>query len=122
VLNNIGNPNLQLALILFSFFPLGCFMDASAMMVLTIPLYLPTIVGNGFNLIWFGVLVVRFVEIGLITPPVGMNVYVVKGVVGEVPVERIFAGIIPFVISDVILALILVFFPQISLFLPNLMM
>jgi tripartite ATP-independent transporter DctM subunit len=122
VLNSIGNPNLQLALILFSFFPLGCFMDASAMMVLTIPLYLPSIVGNGFNLIWFGVLVVRFVEIGLITPPVGMNVYVVKGVVGEVPVERIFAGIIPFVIADVILALILVFFPQISLFLPNLMM
>jgi tripartite ATP-independent transporter DctM subunit len=122
LLSRIGNPILQLALILFSFFPLGCFMDASAMMVLTIPLYLPTIIANDFSLIWFGVLVVRSVEMGLITPPIGMNVYVVKGVVPDIPIEKIFVGIIPFFIADILCLLLLAFFPELSLFLPSLMM
>lgn len=121
LLNKAGTPTLGLALILLLYVPLGMVMDATAMIVLTVPLYLPFLTGNGISLIWFGVLLMMMVEIGLITPPVGMNVYVVRGVVRQVPMEVIFRGMLPFLIANVVVLALLISFPQLSLFLPNLM-
>lgn len=123
-LAGIGSPNLALALILLAYFPLGMFMDATAMFVLTVPLYLPCLIAFDINLIWFGVLAVHCAEMGLITPPVGMNVYVVQGVVNRanVSVGDVFRGIFPFFYADIVILLLIVFFPAIATFLPSIMM
>ncbi len=121
LLNGFGSPAAGLAFILLLYLPLGMVMDATAMIVLTVPLYLPFLQGNGIDLVWFGVLLVMMVEIGLITPPVGMNVYVLQSVVKEVPMSVIFRGMVPFLVADVIVLGVLVAFPQLSLFLPGLM-
>lgn len=110
-----------LALILLLYIPLGMVMDATAMIVLTVPLYLPFLASNGISLIWFGVLLMMMVEIGLITPPVGMNVYVVQGVIKKVSMRVIFRGMVPFLIADFAVLALLIAFPQLSLYLPNLM-
>ncbi|MFC1906577.1 TRAP transporter large permease [Chloroflexota bacterium] len=114
-------PHGVLVIVLFIYLILGCFLDALAMMMLTVPIFTPVLFALGFNPIWTGVIIVRVIEIALITPPLGMNVYVLKGVAKDVPMEQIFFGIIPFVVGDLILLAILVAFPQISLFLPSLM-
>jgi tripartite ATP-independent transporter DctM subunit len=104
------------------FIILGMFLDSIGLMLLTIPILLPMFQKVGADLIWFGVLVIKYLEIGLVTPPVGLNVYVIKSVVGKtVPLETIFKGIFWFVVTDIITLAILIAFPQISLFLPNLM-
>lgn len=121
LLNSVGSPMAGLALILLLYIPLGMVMDATGMIVLTVPLYLPFLSSNGINLIWFGVLLMMMVEIGLITPPVGMNVFVVQGVIKKVPMQMIFRGMVPFLIADLVVLSLLVTFPQFSLFLPNLM-
>ena len=120
-LNSIGSPSAGLAFIFLMYIPLGMIIDAMAMIVLTIPLYMPFLLSNNINLIWFGVVVMLLVEIGLITPPVGMNVYVVKGVIKEVPMGTIFKGMVPFLIADVLVLGLVIAFPQISLYLPTLM-
>ncbi len=107
--------------VLIIYLILGCFLDALAMLMLTVPIFTPVLFELGFNPIWTGVIIVRVIEIALITPPLGMNVYVLKGVAKDVPMEQIFMGVIPFVIGDLVLLAILVAFPQISLFLPSLM-
>ena len=89
------------------------------MMILTIPLFLPTMISNNINLIWFGVLVVRCVEIALITPPVGLNAFVVKGVIRDISVEDVFKGTIPFIAVDFLILILLAAFPFLSLYLPN---
>jgi TRAP-type C4-dicarboxylate transport system permease large subunit len=76
----------------------------------------------GFDSIWFGILVVRLSEMALITPPIGMNVYIIAGVAPDVPMETIFRGIIPFLVADIVHVTLLLFFPAITLFLPNLVM
>src|SRR3546814_17714158 len=98
------------------------------MILLTVPVFYPVVAGLYFGdlaageiLIWFGILVVVITEISLITPPVGMNVFVLKGILREVPTGVIFAGILPFLWSDVIRLALLVFFPALSLFLPRMM-
>ena len=121
LLNSVGNPMIGLALILLLYIPLGMVMDATGMIVLTVPLYLPFLSSNGINLIWFGVLLMMMVEIGLITPPVGMNVFVVQGVIKKVPMQLIFRGMVPFLIADLAVLALLIAFPQLSLYLPNLM-
>lgn len=113
--------HLILSFILLMYIPLGCFMDALAMLVLTLPIIFPAVEALGFDPIWFGVLLTILVEIGLITPPVGMNCYVLSGVVKDIPLEDIFRGIIPFIGAFVFGLAILVTFPQISLFLPGMM-
>ncbi|MFC1535116.1 TRAP transporter large permease [Thermodesulfobacteriota bacterium] len=100
---------------------LGCVMDALAMVLLTIPIFFPLAMSLGFDPIWFGIIIVRVVEIGMITPPIGINVYVISGVAKDVPMQTIFKGIIPFLIADFFHVILLLFVPQISLFLPNLM-
>ena len=99
----------------------GCFMDALAMVMLTIPIFFPVATALGFDPIWFGVVIVLITEMGVITPPVGVNVYVVYGVAKDVPLEVIFKGVFPMLMALLLLNLILLFFPDIALFLPNLM-
>ncbi|MFQ5829276.1 MAG: TRAP transporter large permease [Candidatus Methylomirabilia bacterium] len=99
---------------------LGTFMDPIGMMLLTLPVVTPVIERLGYDLIWFGVIMVKYLEIGLITPPVGLNVYILKGVVGDaVPLESIFKGIVWFLAMDVVTLALLILFPQISLWLPS---
>jgi tripartite ATP-independent transporter DctM subunit len=99
----------------------GCFMDALAMIMLTIPIFFPVAQALGFDPIWFGVVIVLITEMGVITPPVGVNVYVVYGVAKDVPLEEIFKGVLPMLMALLICNLILLFFPQIALYLPSLM-
>jgi tripartite ATP-independent transporter DctM subunit len=99
----------------------GCFMDALAMIMLTIPIFFPVVKALGFDPIWFGVVIVLITEMGVITPPVGVNVYVVYGVAKDVPLEDIFRGVFPMLLALLVCNLILLFFPQIALFLPGLM-
>ncbi|MFH0845483.1 MAG: TRAP transporter large permease [Pseudomonadota bacterium] len=99
----------------------GCFMDALAMIMLTIPIFFPVCQTLGFDPIWFGVVIVLITEMGVITPPVGVNVYVVYGVAKDIPLEVIFRGVLPMLLALLICNLILLFFPQIALFLPSLM-
>ena len=110
-----------LAIIIVIYFMLGCFLDAVSMMVLTLPVIYPVIVALNFNPIWFGVVAVLMMEAGLITPPVGLNVYTLAGIAKDVPMIEIFKGATPFLISIIIVAIILTIFPEIVLFLPNLM-
>jgi len=99
---------------------LGMFLDPIGIMVLTLPLVVPLVESYGLNLIWFGVVVVKLLEIGLITPPVGLNVFVLSNVVGkEAPVGMVFSGIWRFLSIDVVVLLLLVAFPSISLVLSN---
>ncbi|MCI5076161.1 TRAP transporter large permease [Oricola sp.] len=114
-------PLVILILILLTYVVLGCFLDSLAMLVLTLPIFFPVIVNFGFDPIWFGVLVVLTLEMGLISPPVGMNVFIVKSVAKDVPLGTIFAGVAPFFLAMLVTLGIIVAFPQISLFLPNTM-
>jgi C4-dicarboxylate transporter DctM subunit len=98
---------------------LGCLMDMFAMLVLTIPVFFPIIKSLGFDPIWFGVVIVIMMEQALITPPVGLNVYVISGMAKDVPMGTIFRGIFPFWIAMLVCVLILTIFPQIALFLVN---
>lgn len=106
-------------IILFYLFG-GCFMDALAMIMLTIPIFFPVSQALGFDPIWFGVVIVLVTEMGVITPPVGVNVYVVYGVAKDVPLETIFKGVLPMLIALLLCNLVLLVFPQIALFLPSL--
>jgi tripartite ATP-independent transporter DctM subunit len=110
-----------LLVILGMYFVLGCLLDSLAMVLLTIPIVFPIIKALGFDPIWFGILVVMVVELGLITPPIGMNVFVIKGIAKDVPLESIFRGVLPFVLAQIILIALLVLFPQIALWLPSTM-
>jgi C4-dicarboxylate transporter, DctM subunit len=98
----------------------GCFMDAMALVVLTVPVIFPVVVRLGFDPIWFGVIIVLVSEAGVITPPVGVNVYVIKGIAPDVPLETIFKGILPFLLAIAVNIGILIAFPEIALFLPGL--
>ena len=112
-----------LALILLIYFILGCFIDALALILLTIPIFFPVVVNTlGYDPIWFGVIMVMVVAMGVITPPVGMNVYVIKGVAGDIPIELIFKGVWPFIIAVILCLAILIAFPCLATFLPTTLM
>jgi len=98
----------------------GCFMDALALITLTIPIFYPVVLALGFDPIWFGVIIVLVTEMGVITPPVGVNVYVIKGIAKDVPLETIFKGVLPFLGALLVAIGILMAFPQIATFLPDL--
>jgi tripartite ATP-independent transporter DctM subunit len=110
-----------LGLILASYLVLGCFLEGFAMLVLTMPIFFPIVQQLGFDPIWFGVLVVLTLEMGLISPPVGINVFIVKSVAKHVELGTIFRGVIPFWLAMVVTLIILIAFPQISLILPDTM-
>jgi len=108
----------SLAVILGLFLVMGCILDAMAMIILLVPIVYPVVMQLGFDPIWFGVIIVMTVELGLITPPVGMNVFVINSISRDLSLVTIFRGVIPFVLTDIIRLIILVAFPGIVLFLP----
>jgi tripartite ATP-independent transporter DctM subunit len=110
-----------LAVILAVYMVLGCFLEGFAMLVLTLPIFFPVILEVGIDPIWFGVLVVLTLEMGLISPPVGLNVFIVKSVAPKVALGQIFRGVAPFWLAMLVALAILVAFPQLSLFLPSTM-
>src|SRR6516164_4069564 len=108
-----------LALIMLMYLVLGCLMDALAMVILTVPIIFPVVTALGFDPIWFGVIIVMTVELGLIHPPVGMVVFVIKSVIQDINFSTIFAGVLPFIATDLIRLVILIAFPIIALWLPS---
>ncbi len=116
------SPYLVLLCVILLYIVLGMFMDGIGMLLLTLPVIFPLMVKLGFDPIWFGIIVVKMVEIGLLTPPVGLNCYVVAGVRPDIPLQQIFRGIWPFVIADLLCVALFVAFPQIVTFLPDLVM
>lgn len=109
-----------MGIILMVYLILGCIIDALALVLLTIPIFFPVVVNTlGYDPIWFGVIIVLVVAMGVITPPVGMNVYIIKGVATNVPLETIFKGIWPFLFAVIVCIIALIIFPQIATFLPN---
>lgn len=101
---------------------LGMFLEPLGAMLLTLPILLPIIDATGFSLVWFGVLLTKFLEIGMITPPIGLNVFVIKGVVGDLATtSTIFRGIMWFLFADLIVVVLLIAFPEITLYLPSLL-
>ena len=107
-----------LAMIVFAYIILGCFMEGLALMVLTIPIVYPMILDLGFDPIWFGVIITLVMEMSLITPPVGINVFIISGITKDVPMYVIFRGIIPFWIAMLVCVILLIVFPQLALWLP----
>lgn len=100
---------------------LGCFLESISMMLLTVPIFYPIVSLLGYDLIWFGVLVIVVIEISLITPPIGMNIFVIRGVMPEIPLLTIFKGVIPFIMADLVRTALLIIFPIIALWLPSFM-
>ncbi len=114
-------PPLVMGLIVLVYLILGCFIDTMSMVLLTIPVFFPLTKSLGYDPIWFGVIVVLVVEMAMVTPPVGMNVWVVSGLAKNVPMEVIFKGIVPFVLVEILFVILLIAFPQIVLFLPEML-
>ena len=110
-----------LTLILIFFVIMGCILDAMAMIILLVPIVFPIITQLGFDPIWFGVIIVMTVELGLITPPVGMNVFVINSIAREIPLTTIFKGVLPFVAADILRLVLLVAMPALVLWLPQTM-
>jgi tripartite ATP-independent transporter DctM subunit len=110
-----------LSIIILMYIVLGCFMEGLAIMVLTIPIIYPLVLEMGFDPIWFGVMITLVMEMSLITPPVGINVFIISGISKDVPMYTIFRGILPFWFAILACIIILMIFPQIALFLPNTM-
>lgn len=108
-----------IGLIILFFFVGGCFLDALALDILTIPIFYPVVLALGYDIIWFGVMIVVVTMIGVITPPVGVCVYVVSGMARDVPLEKVFRGSMPFLWALLLAAVLLVIFPQIATFLPT---
>lgn len=110
-----------LAVIILAYIVLGMFMDGLSMLVITVPIVFPIITALGFDPIWFGVVAVIVIEMGMITPPVGLNVFVVRSVAGDVPLTTIFRGVFPFLIAMIVGLLLIIAFPGIALLLPDTM-
>jgi tripartite ATP-independent transporter DctM subunit len=107
-----------LTMVIGIYFILGCFLDAVSMMVLTMPVVFPLMINLGFDPIWFGVVCVMMMNAGLITPPVGLNVYTVAGTFPDIPMNEVFKGALPFLLGILAVTLLITFFPQIATFLP----
>jgi tripartite ATP-independent transporter DctM subunit len=110
-----------MSMIIMAYLVGGCVIDALALIMLTVPIFYPVVIAMGYNPIWFGVIIVLVTQIGVITPPVGVNVYVVSGVARDIPLQVIFRGVVPLLIALVAGTLLMLPFPQIALFLPGLM-
>lgn len=113
-------PWMVIAVICMIYLVGGCFIDALALITLTIPIFYPIVSNLGYDLIWFGIIIVLITQMGIITPPVGVNVYIVKGIARDTPLEEIFMGVIPFLIALIIGTGIMIAFPSVATFLPDL--
>jgi tripartite ATP-independent transporter DctM subunit len=110
-----------LIIIIVIFIILGCFVDSLPLTIILVPIFWPVLLGMGWNGIWFGVMMVLCMQIGLITPPVGMCCYVMAGVAKDVPLQRIFRGAMPFLAALIVTLILVIIFPQLATFLPGLM-
>jgi TRAP-type C4-dicarboxylate transport system permease large subunit len=115
------NKYVVLSLILLLLLILGCFLEGIAILVLTMPILYPLIIELGFNGLWFGIIMVMALNMGLLTPPLGLSVYVISGVVKDVPIQTIFKGVMPMLLTMILFTVLLVIFPEIVTFLPDLM-
>ena len=119
-IGSLGVPRLAILLMILGlYFVLGMFLDAIGMLLLTLPVVFPIIINLGYDPIWFGIIVVKMVEIGLVTPPIGLNCFVVNGVRPDIPLTTVFAGIWPFVVADCATIALLIAYPEIVTFLPT---
>jgi tripartite ATP-independent transporter DctM subunit len=109
---------LTIIVLIYAF--LGCVMDALPMMMLTVPIFYPIVTGLGFDGIWFGILIILVMNLGVITPPVGLNCYVIAGIAKDIPLSTIFKGALPFCFAILAAIVLITAFPQIALWLPNL--
>jgi tripartite ATP-independent transporter DctM subunit len=114
-------PIIVLFILSFVYLILGMFIDALSLMLITLPVIFPTTVALGVDPIWFGVLMVKFIELALMTPPVGMNLYIIKAIAPDFSMEDIYRGVLWFVVADICTLTLLILFPQITLWLPSLM-
>lgn len=114
------SPNIIMAAIIFFYFLGGTFMDSMGLIVLTVPIFYPIVIRLGFDPIWFGVMVVLIAEMGVISPPEGVNVFVIKAIAPEVPLQSIFKGVLPFLAAMIVCAVIIMIFPIIATLLPSL--
>lgn len=118
---SLGFPAMVVMIIIIAmYFILGCFIDATSMVLLTVPIFFPLVVSLGFDPIWFGIFIVLMVELAAITPPLGLNVYVIAGI-AKTPMHVVFKGVLPFVVTELVMIALLLAFPRIALFLPALM-
>lgn len=113
------SPIVVMTLIVVIYIVLGCFLEGIGMVLITVPVFLPVVTGYGFDPIWFGVLVAVLVELGLITPPVGMNLFIIRAQARDLPMQAIYRGIVPFLVAPIILIAILFIWPQVAMWLPR---
>lgn len=113
-------PRLTIALIVVIYILLGAFLDTMAMIILSVPIFFPIVMDMGFDPVWFGVLVVLMVELALITPPMGINVFVIKGLSKDVPLSQVFIDLLPFCIALLAMIVLVIAIPELVTFLPNL--
>jgi C4-dicarboxylate transporter, DctM subunit len=114
-------PVMVMVVICLIYILLGCVLDSLAMMLLTLPMFFPIVIGLGYDPVWFGIMVVMLVELGLVTPPIGINLFILKSVVPDVPLIKIIRGIVPFIVVDIMRLLLIGFIPALALFLPHLL-
>ncbi|MCY4255333.1 MAG: TRAP transporter large permease [Gammaproteobacteria bacterium] len=121
-ISNSGLSGLEmLAITVAVFLALGCILESTSLLLLTLPIFFPVLTGLGYDPVWFGIFVIVVAEIGLITPPIGMNVFVVGSMLPDIPVQRIFRGLLPFLAADLLRLALLILLPGIALLLPGLM-
>jgi len=119
LIDGLGLSPLGVILLLIVFYlGLGCVFDSLAMILLTVPIFFPLVIGLGFDPVWFGILIVVTVEISLITPPIGMNIFIIRTVVSDLPVTTIYRGVVPFIVADILRLALIVALPALILFLP----
>lgn len=117
---NIGPSTLMLLMMIF-YIILGCFLEAFGMLLITVPVFLPVVVQSGFDPVWFGVMLVIVIELGLIHPPVGMNIFVMQAQLPDVPIMKLYTGILPFLPAPMILLVLLIVFPELAMWLANIL-
>jgi C4-dicarboxylate transporter DctM subunit len=115
------SPTALMLTLIVAYIVLGCFLEGIGLVLITVPVFLPVVIASGFDPIWFGVIVVIVVELGLIHPPVGMNLFVIQAQVPEVPILSIYKGTLPFLVAPIVLIAVLMAFPQLALYLPRLL-
>ncbi len=113
------SPLAVMATLVMIYIVLGCFLDGIGMILVTVPIFFPLVIENGFDPVWFGVMLVVVIEIGLIHPPLGMNLFVIRAQVADISLKAIYLGILPFLVAQGLLIVLLLFFPQLALWLPD---
>jgi TRAP-type C4-dicarboxylate transport system permease large subunit len=115
------SPTALMLTLIVAYIVLGCFLEGIGLVLITVPVFLPVVVASGYDPVWFGVLVVIVVEMGLIHPPVGMNLFVIQAQVPDIPILSIYKGTLPFLVAPMVLIVMLLAVPDIALFLPRLL-